>query len=90
MPRGQVGVELHDDKWVRGQRAEIGHGQVRGAMEGEFERVSCGRARDGRRVMTAGWWGFFRFVAFVADFLFEIAGFIYEFGREGVGVVDVG
>lgn len=90
MPRGQIGIELHDNIWIRGERIEIRHGQAGGAMEGELERVSRGRARDGAGVMAAGWWGFFRFMAFIANFLVDVAGFVEEFRREGVGVMDIG
>lgn len=89
VPRSQIGVELYENVWVGGERTEISHGQADGAVEGEFEREARRRARDGGCVMAAGRWGFLRFVALVANFLFDGAGFIEEFGCEGVGVMDI-
>jgi hypothetical protein len=51
--RGQGGAQLGEDEGVGGKRVDVGKRQVAGAVEGEFDRVTRGRAGDGRVVVAA-------------------------------------
>ncbi len=100
MPGAQARVQLRGDVRIGGAGVDVGHGEVRGSMEGEFDGEAWRSLRDGCLVEPSGrllvlfailvtvWRS--QLVLSLPCLLLEIASFVDELGRECIVAVGVG